>query len=420
MDIQVIQSILIALALGFMVGLQRAIYHLKQDEKSFAGSRTFSLICLTGYSAGMLNKVFHGLALSTGIIVGIIIIAAYMYKTLRKEGLGSTTHMAAMVTYLLGLMISVGYERYAIFIGVLMIALLEIKPKLRRFEAKITQEDINAAILLLAMTFLILPVLPDKMIGPYKLFNPYKTWLMAVVISGISFLGYAAMKILGHKKGLMLTGALGGLVSSTAVTISMSKIAKIQTRLLQHLAAAIALACTFMFLRVLVLVSVVNPTLAETLSVPFFMATLMGLLFTYYMYRKETPTDHPPEDAFMKNPLQLSEAIRFGLLFGIVYGAIAFVKSRYGDVGIYAVSFLSSITDVDAITLTLAVLHRDGGVSSFTATNGIVLASITNSLVKLGIAWWVAGKGLGMRLTLFFVMTLLALGTSIWLVFGAI
>ncbi len=418
MEIHIIRSILISLALGFMVGLQRAIHHLREDEKSFAGSRTFALICLMGYCAGMLNRAFSGLALATAIIVGIIVCAAYLNKTLRKEGPGSTTHMAALVTYLLGLMISANYDNYAIFIGVLMIALLEIKPKLKRFEASITQEDINAAILFLAMTFLVLPVLPDKMIGPYNLFNPYKTWLMAVVISGISFLGYAAMKILGQKKGLMLTGALGGLVSSTAVTITMSKMARIETRLLQHLAAAISLACTFMFLRVLVLVSVINHKLAEILSIPFLMATLIGLLFTYYMYRKETPSEHTPENAFMKNPLQLSEAIRFGLLFGAVYGAIAFVKSRYGDVGIYAVSFLSSITDVDAITLSLAVLQRDGALSSFTAMNGIVLASVTNSLVKLGIAWWMAGPGLGAKLTLFFVMILVSLGTTLWLMFN--
>jgi len=415
MELEVIKSILIAVGLGFMIGMQRAIYHLSQEEKSFAGSRTFSLIAMVGYMAGGLNEHFGGIALIMGILAGGVILAAYYFKVTRHEGYGSTTHFAAIATYLLGMMVSLRQEKYAIFLGVLIIVLLEIKPKLQRFEARITPTDINAAVLLLAMTFLVLPVLPDRMIGPYHLFNPYKTWLMAVIISAISFVGYAAIKILGHKKGLFLTGALGGLVSSTAVSVSMSRLAVAQRRFAVHFAAAIAIACTFMFLRVLILVFVVNPELARDLLVPFAAASAGGLIYTWYLYRSAQSASVSVEDTFARNPLQLSEAIKFGILFGIVYGAVAFVQARYGDVGVYVVSMLSGITDVDAVTLTLAQLAKEGSLKAVAAMNGIVIASVVNSFVKLGIVCWLAGWGLGWQLAKYFLVTLAMLGAGMWI-----
>ena len=415
MEFQVIKSILIAVGLGFMIGMQRAIYHLSQDEKSFAGSRTFSLIAMVGYMAGYLDTDFGGIAMMVGVLAGAVILAAYYFKVTNMEGYGSTTHFAAIATYLLGVMVSLGQEKYAIFLGVLIIVLLEIKPKLQRFEAKITPSDINAAVLLLAMTFLVLPVLPDRMIGPYQLFNPYKTWLMAVIISAISFVGYAAIKILGHKKGLFLTGALGGLVSSTAVSVSMSRLAVTQKRFAVHFAAAIAIACTFMFLRVLILVFVVNPEMAADLLVPFSAASAGGLAYTWYLYRTARSGSVSVGDTFARNPLQLSEAIKFGILFGIVYGAVAFVQTRYGDIGVYVVSMLSGITDVDAVTLTLAQLAEEGSLKTVAAMNGIIIASVVNSLVKLGIVCWVAGWRLGWQLARYFLVTLAMLGAGMWI-----
>ncbi len=420
MDIHIVKSILIALAVGFMIGMQRAIYHLKRGETSFAGSRTFSIIALVGYLAGFVNKYFQGFALVTAFMAGMVIAIAYYFKVYTSQkrpgqiDYGSTTHFTAIATYLLGLLVSLNLENYAIFVGVLIVVLLEIKPKLQRFEAKITAPDINAAVLLLAITFLVLPILPNKMIGPYHLFNPYKTWLMAVIISALSFIGYAAIKILGHKKGLFLTGALGGLISSTAVTISMSKIAYSRKNLASHAAGAISLACTFMFLRVLVLVFVVNPGLALKLLRPFAMASLAGLAYTYYLFKRSGPAEVTVKDGFTQNPLQFSEAVKFGIIFGIVYGATHFVKARYGDLGVYVVSFMSGISDVDAITLSLAQLTSEGSLNPLAGTNGIVLASIVNSFVKFAISWWLGGRNLARYLIQYFVLTLGTLASALW------
>ncbi|NPA94707.1 MAG: MgtC/SapB family protein [Thermodesulfobacteria bacterium] len=420
MDIHIIRSILIAAALGFMIGMQRSIYHLSEDEKSFGGSRTFSIIALAGYMAGMLNREIAGIAIAAALIIGLIIMEAYYFKVSRSmkgQGtidLGSTTHFAAMATFLLGLLVSLKQENLAVFVGVLIIVLLEIKPKLRKLEARITSQDINAAVLLLAMTFLVLPILPNRMLGPYHLFNPYKTWLMSVVISAVSFVGYAAIKVFGHKRGLFLTGALGGMVSSTAVTVSLSKIAAEKRQLAVHVAGAIAIACTIMFLRVLVLIFIVYPGLAERAMIPFIGASVAGFAFTYYLFQKSPPAALSVSDTFTKNPLQLSEAIKFGILFGIIYGASSFVQARYGSAGVYVVSFFSGLTDVDAITLSLAELSKQGSLGALVAMIGIIIASVVNSFVKLAIAIWQGGRPLAVYLSAYFFLTLGVLAVSIW------
>ncbi len=420
MDIQIIRSILVAAVLGFMIGMQRSIYHLSRDEKSFAGSRTFSIIALAGYMSGLISRDISGIALISGFITGLVILTAYYLKVSRsitegEEGLdyGSTTHFSAIATFLLGLLVSLHMEKYAVFIGVLIIVLLEIKPKLRKVEARITSEDINAAVLLLAMTFLVLPILPNRMMGPYQLFNPYKTWLMAVIISAISFVGYAAIKVFGHKRGLFLTGALGGMVSSTAVTVSLSRIAAVKKQVTVHVAGGIAIACTFMFLRVLILLFIIFPALAEKILMPFMGATLSGLVFTYFLYRSSPPADIEISETFAKNPLQLSEAVKFGILFGVVYGASSFVRSRYGDAGVYVVSFFSGLTDVDAITLSLAELSKQGQLTQVVSAFGIITASVVNSLVKLLIAAWQGGRRLGTVVLFYFLLTIGVLGAAL-------
>ncbi|WP_456380683.1 MgtC/SapB family protein, partial [Hydrogenimonas sp.] len=282
-------------------------------------------------------------------------------------------------------------------------------------ETHISPTDIHAVTLLLAMSFIVLPVLPDEMIGPYHLFNPYKTWLMAVIIAGISFVGYVAIKVLGQKHGVFLTGAAGGLISSTAVSISLSEMFQRQYGLLNNYAGGIAVACTFMYLRVLFEAFVIHPELALRLSPAYLGAALSGLAFSWWLFTHSKSAEISLENsAIMKNPLQLSEAIKFGLLFGIVYGAIAFVQTRYGDIGVYIVSLFSGITDVDAITLSLSQLAKEGKLAQIASMNGIVIASVTNSIVKLGIVYWLGGAKLGWRVTQFFLLTLGMMGFGLF------
>ncbi len=416
MDTSTLQSLAIVLVMGFAIGMQRSLTYLRSGESSFAGSRTFSLIALSGYLAAWLDRSHEGMLVTVSLGIVALLTVAYYLKVREAKRWGMTTQIAALVTFLLGVLSFQGEQLYAVFLGVILIILLEIKPRLQALERHIGPTDVNAVILLLVMSFVILPILPDRMIGPGHLFNPYKTWLMAVIIAGISFVGYVAIKILGQKHGVFLTGAAGGLISSTAVSISLSQMFQRQYALINNYAGGIAIACTFMYLRVLFEAFVIHPELAWRLTPAYLGAAGSGLLFSWWLYRHSAEAEITLENnAIMKNPLQLSEAIKFGILFGVIYGAIAFVQGRYGNIGVYLVSLFSGLTDVDAITLSLSELTRDGKLEAFPAMNGIVIASVTNSLVKLGIVYWLGGVKLGWRLTQFFILTLGVMGAGLWI-----
>ena len=283
MDYAILKSLVSALLLGFIIGMQRSMTYLYKGEQSFAGSRTFALIALGGFLSGWIETYVHGFALVATLVFAAMVGVSYILKVREQKRWGMTTQIAAIVTYFLGMMIWYRLENYAIFIGVLMIVLLEIKPKLRKIETHISPTDIHAVTLLLAMSFVVLPVLPDEMVGPYHLFNPYKTWLMAVIIAGISFVGYVAIKVLGQKHGVFLTGAAGGFISSTAVSISLSKMFRRQMPLLNNYAGGIAIACTFMYLRVLFEAFVIHPELAWRLAPAYLGAAVAGLGFSYWL-----------------------------------------------------------------------------------------------------------------------------------------
>jgi len=417
MDYILIKSLLIAVLLGFAIGLQRTMSHIYTHDAGFvAGSRTFALISMLGFLSGWMYKSVPFLVLVIAFsIVGIIILSYYLKSTLYKK-MGMTTQIAAIITYLLGVMVYFQLEQYAVFIGVMMIVLLDLKPRLQHIEKNITPEDLNASILLLAMTFLILPILPDEMIGPYALFNPYKTWLMAVIIAAISFVGYIAIKILGNKQGVLLTGLFGGLISSTAVSISLSKMYTVQKAFLNNFAAGIAIACTLMYLRVLFEALVINTEVAWHLMLPYGLASLSGFIYVYFTYKKATATaPDVKEEIFGENPLQLSEALKFGLLFGIIYGAISIIEKGYGEIGVYVVSFFSGITDVDAITLSLSQLVADSKLSTLTAVYGIIIASVVNTYVKLGIIFWMGGRQISIKVLWFVLFTTGMMGAGLWL-----
>ena len=415
-----IKSLLIAVILGFIIGLQRTMSNVykhgeQKDSYIVAGSRTFALIALLGFLSGWLSKSVPNIVnIVAFLLVGLIVLSYYLKAKLYKK-MGMTTQIAAIITYLLGLMVYFHLEQYAIFIGVLMIILLEIKPRLQKIEQNITLSDFNASILLLAMTFLILPILPDEMVGPYKLFNPYKTWLMAIIIAAISFVGYVSIKILGNKRGVLLTGLFGGLISSTAVSLSLSGLYTTQKEYINNFAAGIAMACTLMYIRVLFEAFVINQKLALVLLLPYAAASVSGLVFVYILYKySKTATFNLEDTDIAKNPLQLSEALKFGLLFGIIYGVVSLVQDSYGNIGVYIISTLSGITDVDAITLSLSQLATDQKLSLKVSATGIVIASAINSIVKLGIVYWVGGRSIGWRLTPFFLLTLGMMGVGLW------
>ncbi len=417
MDVENLKAIVTVLLIGLMIGLQRSLTYILQKEQFFMGSRTFALIALAGYMAGWLGSEIDGFVLVATLTIAAFIAMTYHFKVTKLGKLGITTQIAAFITYLIGLMVWYDLQNYAIFIAVLIIVLLEIKPKLQQIERHISPTDIDSVILLLVMTFVILPVLPDKMIGPYHLFNPYKTWVMAIIISALSFVGYIAIKILGQKHGVLVTGAAGGLISSTAVSITLSEIFPKRVDLIPIYAAGITISWTFMFIRVFVETLIIDVQLAKIVAIPYLLTAAIGLVYVYYLYKRAPTAEvefHNPK--LEKNPLQLSEAIKFGILFGIIYGAISFVENRYGDIGVYVVSVISGITDVDAITLSLSEMAKEQRLTQLAALTGIVAASYTNTIVKLAIVYWLGGRALGWSVTKFTILITITLFGGIALV----
>ena len=392
-------NFLIATALGFLIGLERNISFNSQNSKSFAGSRTFALISILGYLSIYLSKYLPYLIYISFFAVALLIIAAYFVKIKKYQKEGSTTHFAAMLSFLIGVLIFYN-KNLAVIVTILTVFLLNIKTTIKYLESKLSHKDINSALLLLIMTFIVLPLLPDKMI--YYI-NPYKTWLMAVIIASLSFLGYISIKLIGHKYGILLTGAAGGFVSSTAVTLTLSKMYTItkNINLLYTYAAAIAIANTIMFARVLVETFLVNRNVTLILFIPYTITTIIGIYYSYKLYKNSSKNVEINISALEKNPLELDEAIKFAIIFGIIYSLSYFISNKYGNIGVYILSFFSGLTDVDAITLSLSSLAKDE-ISLKTASIGIAIASFTNSLVKLLIVWIFGKKDIAIVITKFF------------------
>jgi len=276
----------------------------------------------------------------------------------------------------------------------------------------ITEEDLRSTALLLA-GFSFLFFLPDKMIGPYALFNPYKTWLMVMIISGISFTGYVAIRLFGSRSGVLMTGALGGLISSTAVAVSLSGIAKVHLHHSKNFAAGMVMASTLMFLRVLFEAFVLDVQLGWKLLPLFSAAALLGGFYGLYLYRG---SEHFHIDAattdYMKHPLQISTSLKFGLIFGLIYGLVKVVSLHYGDIGVYLLAALSGITDVDAITLSLSTMAHDETLVMTVALFGITIASAVNTIVKNLIVYWIGGVRVGNVMLIYTFIVLTAMGLA--------
>lgn len=398
---QDIKLILISLALGFLIGLERNISFKSENEKGFAGSRTFSFISLFGFLSAYITDNYYGNFIYLAFFGIILIVStAYFLKVFHYHKQGTTTHFAAILTFILGILVYKNQIQFALTLTFFIVLLLNIKSKLKTIEFKLSLTDINAAILLFGMTFLILPYLPDKMI--YYI-NPYKTWLMAIIISSLSFFGYLGIKLLGEKYGVLLTGAAGGFVSSTAVTYSLSKMYSKIRKSPYIYAAAIAIANTIMFARILVESALINKNLALFIAPAYIITTILGIFISYRFYKKETASYEIKIES--KNPLELDEAIKFAALFALIYAAVEIVGTKYGNAGIYFVSAISGLTDVDAITLSLSSLAKTK-ISMNSAAVGISIAAVSNSLVKLSIVWIFGKKEIALLLTKFFAAIL--------------
>ncbi|MBC7220937.1 MgtC/SapB family protein [Candidatus Bipolaricaulota bacterium] len=385
----------LALVIGGLVGLQREHAEGGKGEL-FAGVRTFALFSLSGAAGALLADVLASpwpfLVLLA--LVGLLITVSHGISAWRGA-VGVTTEMAALLTFVVGALCYRGMLELAAALGVTVTVLLSFKGELRRFAQRLTQADILAALKLAVITAIVLPLLPNRTFGapPWDAFNPYRVWVMVVLVSGVGFAGYVLMKRLGPGKGIGLTGFVGGLVSSTAVTLSFAQRGRREAGLARALALGIVAAWTVMFGRMLVVVSVVNVALLPRIALPMAVAGAVGSVYSLVLLRAAARGEGGALE--VEAPFELGPAVRFGLLYAAILVAARAAHLYLGDLGVYLSSVVAAVADVDAITLTMAELGRTGGgVDPVTAGRAIVVAAMANTAVKGGMVVVLGGRSL--------------------------
>lgn len=390
-EARVILNIAFGVGVGFFIGLQREHAHTERggDGGVFAGERTFSLLALAGALAALISEQLQApmVFLIAIVFVALLSVSAYTVEAIRHGRRGITTEVAVLITVLIGGLSYWGYFILAGALGVIVTFILTIKLETDRFAQALTREDIFAVLQFAIITAVVLPVLPNRAFwdAPFDVLNPFNIWLMVVFISAINFLGYVLIKTLGTDSGLSLTGIVGGLVSSTAVTLGFSHLSKEDSKLGRPLAVAIVASWVMMFPRVLVLVGVINVELVADLWLPLSLTALAALGHALFLFFSQSKGKGKSVD--FSNPFDLMSALRFGLLYALVLLIARTAQIYFGDSGVLLASAVSGLAGMDAITLSMSELSRNGGLSLNIAAQALVFAVISNTVTKGGIVF---------------------------------
>ena len=390
MDLELTAQLVTALGIGLLIGLER-----ERNPTAKAGLRTFSLLALTGAVAQLLasNAGAQWLVAAGLVAVAATMIAAYYHHHESEHELdpGTTTIAAASICYLLGAMTTAGFAAIATALAIAVAGLLYFKVELSSAVKGLERSEIIAILQFAVVAFVVLPLLPDRDYGPYGVWNPRHVWHMVVLVSGVSLGGFIALRLAGAKHGPRLAGALGGTVSSTATTLSFSRLARNSAELVPAAASAIVTANLVLPVRVIGIVGVAAPGLAPDVAVPLGAAVLTGVVLQLARRGGPIVSMAPPRVA---NPAGLQTAFSFALLYAVVLLLVAWVADVAGNRWVVAVAAVSGLTDVDAVTLSTSRLHESGGLGSALAVAAIVTGVVTNGLFKLGIIGKVGGRQL--------------------------
>lgn len=373
----------ISLAIGFLIGLQREYAFREKKRNLLAGERTFALMALVGTLAAMIADVYESPFAFLGVFLLVGVLAAIAYFIDAWHGhVGLTTEIAILITVLIGALCYWNYLTLAAAIGITTTVLLSVKIETDQLVKALTREDIFAALQFAVISLVILPVLPkeNNLPPPFDVLSPFRIWLMVVFISGINFAGYVAIKVAGPERGIGITGLLGGLVSSTGVTLGFSERSNREPSLARPFTLAIMIAWTVMFARILVEVGVLNPELLSLVWPPIAAAGTVGVLYSIYLFLSQRTTEKDTQE--FSNPFDLVSAIKFGVLYALILLVARTAQLYFGDTGVYISSLLSGLADVDAITISLAQLSDAGTISMNVAAQSIVIATIANTISK--------------------------------------
>ena len=379
------------LGIGLLIGLER-----ERNPAGKAGVRTFALVSLLGTLASLLGGyVDTAWLLPAGLlaVTGMLIVA--YARVAPTEDPGTTTVAAAGVAYLLGALAGLGEATLAAALAILVTALLYFKPELESWSAALKREEQVSLLQFLVITFIVLPILPDRTYGPYGVLNPREIWLMVVLIAGVGVASYMAMRVAGERHGTLLTGLLGGLVSSTATTALYARRSNESPAMSQVALVVVSLANLVVLMRVAVLAAVVAPGILPRLAPVLGAALAAGLVAVALLLHRAvrgTQLALPPA----RNPAEIGMAVRFGALYAFVLLAAAWLQDLVGSHGLYIATALSGLADVDPGVLSALNLYGAGRVEAGTAVAAIAIALLANTLFKLGVLAWF-GRGLALR-----------------------
>jgi uncharacterized membrane protein (DUF4010 family) len=408
---QILLRMAVALAAGLVIGFERGWSERETPEGGrVAGLRTFGLIGLAGGLVALL-AILVDVLVATAVslaLAGVLIVA---WRAAAGRDLGATTEVGAVVGFALGALAGLGHFAPAMGGAVAVALLLGLKPQLHGWLRGIDRQELFAGLQLVLISVVILPLLPDRGYGPYGALNPARLWWMVVLVAGVSFAGYVANRLLGVRSGLLLSGAVGGLASSTAATMALARRAA-DAQEAAHagaLAGAIAIAWTMMFLRILVLVAVIAPGLARDLAAPGLAAMAGGVLAALWFWRSDR---HRTGAVAAGSPLNLRAALGFAAAMAAVAVAAEAGRAHFGEAGLVAVATLSGLLDTDAISLSVAYQARDG-LAPDVAAFAIAVACAVNTVVKAAIVAVVAPRALAVRMAAV-LATILAAGAAGW------
>ncbi|MCA9173656.1 MAG: MgtC/SapB family protein [Planctomycetales bacterium] len=396
------QPLAVALGLGLLVGMQR-----QRQESEIAGIRTFPFVTLLGAINAQLDTANARWLTSAGLLsVAFLLFMGNQAKLKRgAHAAGMTTEAAALLMYSVGAMLGAGFLGPAIAIGGACVVLLQWKEPLHGFARRLGERDFRAIMNIVLIALVILPVLPDRTYGPFHVLNPYRIWMMVVLIAFISLMAYVAFKVLGARVGAVLGGVLGGLISSTATTVSHARQTKTNPGAAAVAALVILIASTVVNARVMLEISVVAPRLVPAAFPPLviMMGVMSGLSALLYLQVGREGAENPNRD----NPTQLKAAIVFGALYALILLGVAAAKEYFGAGALYGVAIISGLTDVDAIALSTAELAKSERIEIATAWRVILLAIMSNLMFK-----GVAVALLGSRRLLAYIAVLFAISLA--------
>jgi uncharacterized membrane protein (DUF4010 family) len=417
-------SLALALASGLVIGFEReqsGPSRLKEGDSFLGGARTHPLLALLGAVSMLLSRELGPAILILGFVcVAAFLVVSYIDDVRRGLDRGLTSEVAFLLSFVLGAMATSvrlfdGIREKAFVISAIAVVatlLLSIKPSLHSFIQRVSQADVFATLKFLVLAVVLLPLLPERAMGPMLALNPRHIGLMVVLIAGVSFVGYVAIRLFGANRGTVLTALVGGLVSSTAVTMSFSGRTKENRSIAPAAALAIVLASSIMFARVILEIAVANVSLVGLLAVPVGGMFLTGLAVSYFLWRRIT-ANHAATQVEFSNPFELTSALTFAGVFALILLGSKAATVYFGTTATYLTGLLAGAADVDAITLSMAKLAPDT-VTPRVAVTTILIGVGSNTIVKAVLATVLGGWALGRQVLAAFAV-ILATGAALLL-----